>query len=56
MSSAFPKYKKRILAAVLSVGIAAAMVPAGCQKKTAESENRAFEEFTKENAKEEVKE
>ena len=48
MSSAFPKYKKRILAAVLSVGIAAAMVPAGCQKKTAESENRAFEEFTKE--------
>ena len=48
MSSAFPKYKKRILAAVLSVGIAAAMVPAGCQKKTAENENRAFEEFTKE--------
>lgn len=48
MSSAFPKYKKRILAAVLSVGIAAAMVPAGCQKKNAESENRAFEEFTKE--------
>lgn len=48
MSSAFPKYKRKVLAAVLSVGIAAAMVLAGCQKKTAESENRAFEEFTKE--------
>ena len=48
MSSAFPKYKRKVLAAVLSVGIAVAMVLAGCQKKTAESENHAFEEFTKE--------
>ena len=48
MSSAFPQYKKRVLAAVLSVGIAVALLPTGCQKKNTESQNHAFEAFTRE--------